>query len=413
VTGDERLLEPVELGRYADAIVKASLGVRRGETLVVEAELEHRELAIECVAAGYRAGAMLVELRYRDPLADRARLVHAADAALGVVSPWAKTRMRELSKPTAARAAIIGESAPNYLDGVSLKRLGKDLARSRTAMRTFRRANLDMRNRWTGAGWPTDFWASQVYPDSPVPEAKRRLARDILWFCRLTDDDGAGSRGWLAHVRAIRRRSERLTKRGLQALELRGPGTELRIGLVPETLWMGGQEETPNGVKIAANIPTEETYTSPHAAATEGVFACTLPLVFEGRVIHGLRGEFRGGRLVRLDADDEADRDLVAAFLSSDDSGNAHRLGEVALVDSTSRIGQTGRIYYETLYDENAAVHIAFGSGFGTTRSQGARGLNRARVHLDVMIGTPDFEVAGIDPTGKRVPVIKDGLFQI
>jgi aminopeptidase len=407
------VLEPEELRRYADAIVKASLGVGKGETLVVQADPPHRELAVECVAAGYRAGAALVELQYRDPLADRARLLHAREDALGATSPWAKTRMRELSKPTAARAAIIGKSDSDHLDGVSLKRLSTDLARSRAATYAFRKGNLDMRNRWTGAGWPTDHWAAQVYPELPVLEAKRRLARDILWFCRLTDDDGKGSSGWLKHVRAVARRSEKLTRRQLREVHLRGPGTDLRVGLSPDTLWLGGQEETPYGVKIAANIPTEETFTSPNAAATEGVFACTIPLVFEGRVIDGLRGEFRGGRLVRLEADREADRKLIATYLDSDSTGNGRRLGEVALVDATSRIGQTGRTYYETLYDENAAAHIAFGAGFGTTRAKGSRGINRARVHLDVMIGSPDFEVTGIDAKGKRVPVISSGLWAI
>jgi aminopeptidase len=413
VAEGDRLLEPEELRRYADAIVKASLGVSKGETLVVQADPQHRELAVECVAAGYRAGAALVELQYRDPLADRARLLHGSDAALGAVSPWAKTRMRELSKPSAARAAIIGGSAAGYLDGVSLKRLSTDIARTRQATYAFSKANLDMRNRWTGAGWPTDDWAALVYPELSALAAKRRLARDILWFCRLTDEDGKGTSGWLKHVRAVARRSAKLTRLELRELRLRGPGTDLRVKLVPETLWLGGQEQTPTGLKIAPNVPTEETYTTPDAAATEGVFACTVPLAFQGRVIDGLRGEFRGGRLARLDAARPEDRKRVAAFLDSDSSGGGRRLGEVALVDATSRIGQSGRTYYETLSDENAAAHIAFGAGFGTTRTLGARGVNRARVHLDVMIGSPDFEVTGIDAKGKRVAVISDGRWAI
>lgn len=407
------ILKPEELRRYADAIVKASLGVTKGDTLVVQAEPAHREFAVEVVAAGFRAGAAVVDLQYYDPLVQRARLLNANDAALGAVSPWSKTRMKELMKPTGARAAIIGESEPGYLDGISSKKISTDFARTAEASKAFRRANLDMRARWSGAGWPTDFWAKQVYPDLKPLEGKRKLAQDILWFCRLTDKDGKGSTGWLNHVRALARRSTKLTKLGLKSVELRGPGTELHVGLAPETLWLGGQEETPTGLKIAPNVPTEETFTSPHADATEGVFACTFPLSFQGRLIEGLRGEFRGGKLVRLDADKKADRDFVAAYIDSDPSGKGRKLGEVALVDSTSRIGQSGRTYFNTLYDENAAAHIAFGSGFGTTRAQGSRGLNRSGVHLDVMIGSPDFEVTGIDAKGKRVAVISDGLWQI
>ena len=147
---------------------------------------------------------------------------------------------------------------------------------------------------------------------------------------------------------------------------------------------------------------------------TEGTFTCTFPLSFQGRLIEGIRGEFRGGRLVRLDAKSKADRDFLAAYIDSDPKGNGRRLGEVALVDSTSRIGQSGRMYFDTLLDENAAAHIAFGSGFGQTRTQKpARGLNQSPVHLDVMIGSPDFEATGVTAKGTRVPVIRDGLFQL
>jgi aminopeptidase len=408
-----RILEPAELRRYADAIVKASLGVGKGDTLVVQAEPDHRELAVEVVAAGYRAGADIVELQYYDPLVARARLLHGRDEALGAVAPWAKRRMQELAKPSGARAAITGETQPGYLDGIPPKRIGVDLQRTAEQTKSFRRANLDLRARWTGAAWPTDFWAGQVYPDLTPLEGKRRLAQDFLWFCRLTDEDGKGSAGWLSHVRALARRGAKLTKLALAGLELRGPGTDLRVGLAPGTRWLGGQEETPSGVKIAPNMPTEETFTSPHAQATEGTFACTFPLSFQGRLIHGLRGEFRGGRLVRLDADDPKDRDFVATYIDSDPTGNGRRLGEVALVDATSRIGRSGRTYFHTLLDENAAAHIAFGSGFGGTRADGARGLNRSGVHLDVMIGGPDLEVTGFRANGTAVPVIADGLWQI
>ena len=406
-------MKPDELRRYAEAVVKASVGVGRGETLVIQAEPEHRELAIAMVEAGYRAGASIVELQYYDPLVARARMLYGPDDALGAVAPWSIRRMQELAKPWSARAAVIGETSAGYLDGIPPKKISLDYQRTAERTKSFRRANLDMTARWTGASWPTDFWAGQVYPDLDAAKGKRKLAQDLLWFCRLTDKDGKGSTGWLNHVRAIARRSAKLTKLDLTAVELRGPGTDLRIALSPGTRWLGGQEETPNGVKIAPNVPTEETFTSPHAPATEGTFACTFPLSFQGRLIEGLRGEFRGGKLVRLDAKKAADRDFVATYIDSDAKGNGRRLGEVALVDATSRIGQSGRTYFNTLLDENAAAHIAFGSGFGGTRTSGTRGLNRSSVHLDVMIGSPDFEVTGVTSKGRRVPVIADGLWAI
>ncbi len=413
MSGTDEILRPAERRRYADAIVKAALGVGAGDTLVVQAEPAHRELAVEVVAAGYRAGARIVELNYYDPLVTRARLLHGRDEAIGAVSPWAKRRWQELAKPTGARAAIIGESEPGYLDGIPAKKIGLDFARTAQQSKAFRRANLDLRARWTGAGWPTDYWATKVYPELEPLAAKRKLAQDILWFCRLTDADGKGSTGWLSHTRALSRRAVKLTKLGLVALELRGPGTALDLRLVAGTRWLGGPEVTPEGVKITPNVPTEEIFTSPDARATEGTFTCTFPLAFQGRLIEGLRGEFRGGKLVRLDAKTKQDRDFVAAYIDSDPTGTGRRLGEVALVDATSRIGQSGRTYFNTLYDENAAAHIAFGSGFGGTRLEGARGLNRSDVHLDVMIGSPEFEVTGVTGKGKRLPVIADGLWQI
>jgi aminopeptidase len=409
-----RILEPAELRRYADAIVKASLGVVKGDTLLVTAEPAHRELAIAVVDAGYRAGARISDLWYADPLAIRARLEHGSPESLGVVTPWAERRFREIIKPTGARAVITGESEPGYLDGIPPKRLAADIAGAARRTAFYQRANLDLKARWTGAAWPTDHWASQVYPELSPLEGKRRLAHDFLSFCRLTDKDGKGSTGWLNHVRTIARRSAKLTRLELTGLELRGPGTALDLRLAPQSRWLGGQEVTPSGVKISPNMPTEETFTSPHAAGTNGTFACTFPLSFQGRLIEGLRGEFRGGLLVRLDASRKKDRDFVASYIDSDPRGNGRRLGEVALVDATSRIGQSGRTYFNTLLDENAAAHIAFGAGFGGTRT-GPRpvGLNRATVHLDVMIGGPDFEATGITASGARVPVIADGLWQI
>ena len=411
--GADTILDSDERRRYADAIVKASLGVGKGDFLLVQGHPEHREIVVATAAAGYRAGATTVDVTYYDPLVDRAHYEYGSKESLGQVSPWALGRMRELVKPYGARAVTTGEVDHGYLDGIDPKRIAADTAGVAAKTKFYRRANLDLNARWTGAAWPTDYWASQVYPELSRLAGKRKLAQDFLWFCRLTDADGSGARGWLEHVKAIARRSAKLTRLGLVGLELRGPGTKLDVKLTPGARWLGGQEQTAAGVKIAPNMPTEESFTSPHATGTNGTFACTFPLTFQGKRIEGLRGEFSNGRLVQLDAKKAADRDFVASYIDSDPSGNGRRLGEVALVDSTSRIGQSGRTYFHTLLDENAAAHIAFGAGFGGTRPKGTRGLNRATIHLDVMIGSPDFEVTGLTEKGKRVPVITGGLWQI
>lgn len=408
----EPLLPPESLARYADAIVRASLGIEKGDTLVIQAQPEHRELTVAIAESAYRAGATFVDAVTADPLVTRARLLHGSDAAVGALSPWARRRFREVAGSHGALVQITGEGEPGYLDGVPPERIATDYARFSKHIAFLRRAQLNLQARWTIAGWPTDHWAGQVYPELELLAAKRRLAEDLLRFCRLADGDGKGSSGWLKHLRAIGRRSEKLTKLHLAGLELRGPGTELDIGFVAGTRWLGGPETLADGHTQAPNMPTEEVFTSPDASATSGTFRCTFPLSFRGRLIHGLRGEFSKGRLVRLEADSDDDRDFVAAHIDTDRMGR--RLGEVALVDASSRIGRTGRIYYNTLLDENAAAHIAFGSGFGGTRSDTpARGVNHSSIHLDVMIGSPELEATGIDARGRRIPLIHEGAWQI
>jgi len=408
----EPLLPPASLARYADAIVRASLGIEKGDTLVVDGEPEHRELLVAIAESAYRAGARFVDVVTGDPLVMRARLRHASDDAIGALSPWALRRFREVARPNGALAHIAGEGEAGYLDGVSPARIAADYAARAKQLGFLRRAQLNMEARWIIAGWPTDHWAGQVYPELEPLKAKRRLARDLVRFCRLEDEDGTGTGGWTKHLRTLSRRSARLTKLGLTRLELRGPGTALDLGFVEGTRWLGGFETLADGRRLASNMPTEEVFTSPDPRRTTGTFECTFPLSFRGRLIHGLRGEFAKGRLVRLEADSDDDRDFVAEFIDADRSGR--RLGEVALVDASSRIGQSGRIYYNTLLDENAAAHIAFGSGFGGTRTETPpRGLNRSTIHLDVMIGSPDLEATGFNARGRRIPLIREGTWQL
>jgi aminopeptidase len=408
----EGVLAPDSLSRYADAIVKASLAVGKGDTLIVVGEPEHRELLAAIAVSAYKAGAHYVDVVTSDPLVTRARLLHGSDEAIGALAPWTRSRLRAACKPEGATAYIVGAGEAGYLDGVPPEKIAADYQRYAKQIAFVRRAQLDMEARWSIAAWPADHWARQVYPNLEVGKAKKKLAKDLLNFCRLTDADGKGTSGWTKHLRTIQRRGTKLSKLNLTGLELRGPGTSLNVGLSAGTRWLGGPETTKDGRVVAPNMPTEEVFTSPEARATNGTFRCTFPLSFRGRLIEGLSGEFAGGRLVRLDADSEEDRDFVAAYLDSDKGGR--RLGEVALVDASSRIGQARRIYYNTLLDENAATHIAFGSGFGGTRADGSmKDVNRSTTHLDVMIGSPKLEVTGIGPRGKRIPLIADGVWQL
>jgi len=311
---------------------------------------------------------------------------------------------------------IAGESEPGALNDVPGKRLAADVTRSVKRFGDVRQASRVGKRRWSIAAWPTQSWAEAVYSKLGNEAAQRRLARDLLDFCRVGPKDPPGVTGLRKHLSELQRRARRLTRLKLQRIELRGPGTNLSVALDPETLWMGGGFTNFYGKRTAPNLPTEECFTSPIASATEGTFLCSQPLMFQGTLIEGISGEFRGGRLVRFDAKRKADRDFLAGFLFA--IKDADRLGEIALVDSSSRIGQAGRIYYNTLLDENAAAHMAFGSGFAHTRAnhdtnRAHRGVNRSDAHVDVMIGTNDFEATGIAARGRRVPLIADGTWQI
>jgi aminopeptidase len=415
VTETEPTLPPDELARYADAIVDSCLHLAPGDLFVIRSAPEHRELAVALADAAYRRGVRHVESMIVDPRLTASRVRHATDEdVLGQVAPWYPIGRPELREPTTATIRIDGVQDPSVLDGLPADRLQQELTGLRRADRAFMRSGMEGRRRGTVVVWPTRAWAGLVYPDLDEADARTKLARDLLTFCRLGPDDPPATEGWDAHTDRLAERGRALTAAGLVALELRAPGTSLDLKLAPGHRWLGGPRDTTHGAPVTPNFPTEENFTSPLAPTVEGTFRCTRPLVSRaGRLIEGIRGEFRRGRLVRLEADDPDGRDFLATQLDTD--AGARRIGEIALVDASSRIGQTGRVYYNTLLDENAAAHFAFGAAYSQTRppETGRAGLNRSSIHLDVMIGTDDLEATGIRADGSRVPLIADGAWQL
>jgi aminopeptidase len=403
-----------ELERYAEMIVRGCIAFRRGDVLVQRVSIAHRELAVAIAEAAYRGGAAAVEVDYDDPRVVAARIEHGSDTALGRRTSWQRERIRALGERHVAIVSVMGETELGVLARLPPERVAEDTKRlaSGAEMARIRREG---RLRGTICAWPTDEWAARVFPGLDTEKGKRRLARDLLSFCRIGPGDPPGHKGWTAHLATLRRRAARLTKLDLVELHVRDRGTDLRLRIAPFSLWRGGGEQDHWGRRIAMNVPTEECFVSPDAAATEGTFRCSRPRSFGGRVIEDLAGEFRNGRLVRLDAKREADRDWLARYLGS--IPNAERLGEIALVDSSSRIGKTGLIYYNGLLDENAAAHMAFGSGFAKTRSvpiaKKRYGVNRSTTHIDVMIGTDELEATGVTRAGRRVPLVAEGAWRI
>ncbi|MGE5689194.1 MAG: aminopeptidase [Pseudomonadota bacterium] len=408
---------PEQVERYADAVVLAALALHPGDLVVIAAHPGHRPFVLALADAAYRGGARHVEVAYDDPLVRAARVRHARDEDLGPVMPWDRRRRRAQLEPTTGLVFIDGDVEPDAFEGLPAERVSEDIRRQIAATPWYLRAIQREERRCSIVAWPTEAWAGQVFPQLDALDGQRRLFEDLLWFCRLGPDDPPGVEGWERHVATLTERAARLTELRLERLELRAPGTDLSIPLAPRTVWLGGLDTTGHDRRrFAGNMPTEENYTTPHARGAEGTFRCTKPLSLHGRLIEGIAGELRGGELVRLEAATNDQRDFLTAFLDMD--RGARRLGEVALVDaSTSRIGRTGRVYENTLLDENAAAHVAFGFGFGVARepgdAAGARSVNTSSLHLDVMIGTDDFEAVGITAAGDRVALISSGQWRL
>jgi aminopeptidase len=403
---------PIDLARYSDAIVGAALDTRPGDVVIVSAEPAHRELAVGVVEAAYRAGARHAEVQYADPFVLAAQLRGAPDESLGWVPPWRERQLRVREQPEYAVVYFLGESEPDALAGIPPERVARERsAMSRQLPWVGRPAN-DLRRRLAFVACPTVPWATRVYPGLEPQAALRRLARDLLRFCRVGPDDPPGWTGLRRQLDELGRRAHRVTRLGIRRLELRGPGTDLVVGLPDDAIFGGPYDVNVHGRRFAANVPTEELYTSPDPRATEGTFRCSRPIRLGGRLLEGLRGEFRGGRLVRVDGD-RGSGDYLRAYLGT--ARNADRLGEIALVDASSRIGAARRTYFNPLLDENAVAHMAFGAGFPLTRppeSRG-RGINRSALHLDVMLGSDELEVTAVRRNGRRLALIRDGRWQV
>jgi aminopeptidase len=398
-----------ELARYADAIVGVALAVRKGDEVIVNADLPYRTLAAPCVEAAYRAGARHAEVLFADADVQAAQIRNAPDELLGWQTPWRAAYMRWRQRPEVAAVLLLDDGDPVALAGLDPERLALHATGMSRFLPWTRAPRNERRRRWVFAVWPDERWAQQVYSGVKPATAQRRLARDLLDFCRIGPDDPPNA--LRKHLDALHARARRLTRLALDRVEYRGPGTELTVRLPAEALWAGPWWTNDHGKRFASNLPTEEVFTSPHAAGTEGVFRCSRPILLHGRLVDGLEGEFRGGRLVRL-REKGGDGDFVRRYLAG--IRNADRLGEIALVDSSSRIGRTGRTYLNLLIDENAVAHMAFGSAFDETRPTGrGGGLNRSHTHVDVMLGSDDLEVTGVRRNGRKVPLLRDGAWQI
>ena len=325
-----------------------------GQILCLSSEPGKEQVARAVAEVAYRRGAKFVDLNVFDYYLKRARALHADPEALDYVPPWYGERLLSLGDHRCALVYLAGPAAPHIMDGVSPELVGKDML---PHIRESSQVVNERTTNWTAVPCPTAGWAELVYPQLDSEAALERLWEEIGYVCRLDLDDPITA--WAQRLDKLEAVADKLSDLQLDALRFHGPGTDLRVGLFRSSRWKCARLTTVDGIAHSPNLPTEEVFTTPDPTRVEGVVTSTKPLFQSGAVITGLRVRFEGGRAVAIDADEGAG---ILRTLGERDDG-AQRLGEVALVDSESRIGRLGTVFYDTLLDENAASHIALGHG--------------------------------------------------
>lgn len=393
------------LRRLAELAVRFGANVQPGQIVGLSSEPGKEALTRAIAEVAYEEGALFVDLRVFDLHLKRARVRHADPDTLDFVPPWYGQQMLAYGEHRCARIGLTGPVDPSVMDGVDLELLGRDtLPRVRESNEVLNARTTN----WCLIPCPTVEWARLVHPELDDAAALERLWEEIAHVCRLNEPDPMAA--WGTRLGRLTDLCRALDERELDSVRFEGPGTDLTVGLLEGSRWQAARLSTVDGIEHVPNIPTEEVFTTPDPTRTEGHVTSTKPLELTGTTITGLRVRFEQGEAVEIEADSggAALRTLVAQ-----NDGGA-RLGEVALVDRDSRIGQLGTIFYDTLLDENAASHIALGQGLAFAVEGEARDrVNASTIHIDFMIGSGEVAVTGTTRAGAEVPLLRDGQWQL
>jgi aminopeptidase len=405
------LINPEHLDRLANLAVRTGVALQPGQDLLITAPIEALPLVRRIAVHAYKAGAGLVTPLFSDPELTLARYHHASDAAFDSAATWLYNGMGEAFDANTARMAIAGDD-PMLLANEDPQKVGRANKANSIAYKPARERITQFNVNWNIISWPGLAWAQRMYPDLPPDVAQGTLADAIFAASRVDQSDPSAA--WLVHNAALRMRSDWLNGQNFHALHFVGPETDLTVGLADGHEWMGGASTAKNGVTCNPNIPSEEVFTTPHAMRVDGYVRSTKPLSHQGSLIEDIEVRFDAGRIVEAKASRGAE--VLTKVLDSDEG--ARRLGEVALVPHSSPISQTGLLFYNTLFDENAACHIALGQCYSKCFSGefdlspdqiSARGGNSSMIHIDWMIGSDKIDIDGVHLDGTRVPVFRQG----
>lgn len=404
-----------KLRNYARLAVRVGLGVREGQRVLVQAPVDTAPLARLLVREAYAAGASFADVRWDDDDVQLARFSLAPEGSFEQISKWRVDAELETAEAGGAVIAIRATN-PGLLANVDPSRVTTHQRTLAAYRKPYSLQVMTNRLNWNLISAPVPEWAELMFPGVSREEAVAKQWDAIFAATRADQPDALEQ--WEAHLADLQRRRELLTERQYHALHFRGGETDLTVGLAEDHIWGGGAAQTPSGITFTANIPTEEVWTAPHRERVDGVVVSTKPLSYNGVLIDGIRIRFEGGRVVEATA--ESGQDTLRQMIETDEG--SHRLGEVALVPHSSPISRSGLFFYNTLYDENAASHIAIGSAYRfnvrggvemTTEEFAARGGNDSLTHVDWMIGSGEIDVDGVTKDGAREAVMRAGEFVI
>jgi aminopeptidase len=388
------------LERYAELAVRVGANVEEGQNVFIASQIEHAPLARALTRAAYAAGARYVDVNYRDQHVRKAMIELGPDEALTYTPDWLKERAEALAG--AAMIATTGDPEPELLGDLDGERVGK--AQMKEVTEIIRGHMIARRINWSGVAYPNAGWANEMFGEPDV----ERLWEAVAFCTRLDEPDPVAA--WRDHMARLERRAATLNDLQFDALRYRGPGTDFTVGLLRTARWMSALFRTAAGREYVPNMPTEEIFTTPDRRRAEGTISSSLPLALLGDIVKGLKLTVKGGQIVDVEADHGAE--LVRSQMASDEG--AAYFGELALVDGSSRVGKTGITFFDTLYDENATCHIAYGFGIPETfEGEPGDGMNISTVHTDFMVGRPELEVDGLTKDGQAVPIIRDETWQL
>ncbi len=408
---NEIIIDVTKIDRLAELAIKTGVALQPKQDLLISAPIESLPLVRRLCIHAYKAGAGIVTPMFTDPEIILSRYEHASDNSFDASSNWLFNGMAEAFDNNTARLAIVGDD-PMLLSEQDPGKVGRVNKANSLASKPIRERITRFDINWNIISWPGLAWAQRMFPDMPGPKAQFKLAEAIFSASRVDQVDPIAA--WNKHNINLRVKSDWLNGQNFQALHFFGPGADLTIGLAEGHEWMGGASTAKNGITCNPNIPSEEVFTTPHALKVEGYVRSTKPLSHQGTLIDEIEVRFESGRII--DARATKGEEVLLKVLDSDEG--ARRLGEVALVPDSSPISQSGLLFYNTLFDENAASHIALGQCYSKCFKNGGNlskdevkrlGGNSSIIHIDWMIGSKQINVDGISHEGEKVPVFRKG----